>query len=48
MKDKNKSDCREYYMHGMAEQIENGDFCQLCGEYMGDGDGYPRSCEGCK
>lgn len=32
----------------MAEQIINGDFCELCGEYLGEGDGFPRKCKGCQ
>ena len=32
----------------MAEQILNGDCCQLCGSYfISEGDGYPRSCAYC-
>lgn len=30
-----------------ADYILNGDDCQYCGEYLGEGDGYPRSCEAC-
>lgn len=30
-----------------AEYILNGDDCQYCGEYLGEGDGYPRSCASC-
>jgi hypothetical protein len=30
-----------------ADYILNGDDCQDCGEYIGEGDGYPRSCFGC-
>lgn len=32
----------------MAEQIVNGDFCELCGDYLGEGWGYPRKCSGCE
>lgn len=35
-------------MGEMAEYIINGDDCQECGEYIGPGDGFPRSCAGCK
>lgn len=30
-----------------ADYILNGDDCQGCGEYIGEGDGYPRFCAGC-
>lgn len=30
-----------------AEYMLNGDDCQFCGEYLGEGDGFPRSCSGC-
>jgi hypothetical protein len=35
-------------MGEMAEYMLNGDDCQYCGEYIGDGDGYPRSCASCE
>lgn len=31
-----------------AEYILNGDDCQYCGEHLGNGDGYPRSCRSCR
>ncbi len=31
----------------MADAIINGTFCQVCGEYIGEGLGYPRTCENC-
>jgi len=31
----------------IADSIIEGAFCQVCGEYMGEGDGYPRTCAGC-
>ena len=31
-----------------SDQIINGDFCETCMAYIGDGDGFPRKCEGCK
>jgi hypothetical protein len=31
-----------------ADYMLNGDDCQECGEYIGDGPGYPRSCAGCR
>lgn len=34
-------------MGEQAEYMINGDDCQECGEYIGDGPGYPRSCAGC-
>jgi hypothetical protein len=34
-------------MGEMADYMINGDDCQVCGEYMGEGDGYPRTCAGC-
>ena len=34
-------------MGEMAEYMLNGDDCQYCGEYIGQGDGYPRSCASC-
>lgn len=30
-----------------ADYILNGDDCQRCGQYIGNGDGYPRSCKDC-
>lgn len=34
-------------MGEQAEYILNGDDCQVCGEYIGPGDGFPRTCAGC-
>lgn len=34
-------------MGEIADSIIEGDFCQVCGEFLGDGDGYPRTCGGC-
>lgn len=31
----------------MADQIVNGDFCEGCGTWMGEGDGFPRRCNFC-
>lgn len=31
-----------------ADYILNGDDCQECGMYIGDGDGFPRSCPACR
>lgn len=30
-----------------ADYMLNGDDCQVCGQYMGEGDGFPRTCSGC-
>lgn len=35
-------------MGEMADYILNGDDCQYCGEYLGEGDGYPRACKSCE
>lgn len=35
-------------MGEMADAALNGDMCQSCGEWLGDGDGYPVTCDGCK
>lgn len=35
-------------MGELAEYILNGDDCQECGQYIGDGDGFPRSCSDCQ
>lgn len=35
-------------MGDIADSIINGDFCEVCGEYLGsEGGGFPRTCEGC-
>ena len=34
-------------MGDMTEMIMNGDCCQVCGDYLGDGDGYPMTCTYC-
>lgn len=31
-----------------ADSILDGVFCQVCGEYLGEGDGFPTECESCK
>lgn len=31
-----------------ADSILEGMFCEGCGEYMGEGDGYPRKCAACQ
>ncbi len=35
-------------MGEMADYMLNGDDCQSCGEYLGDGDGCPRNCASCE
>lgn len=35
-------------MGEMADAILNGDFCQQCGEYCGEGEGYAVTCEDCQ
>lgn len=35
-------------MGEIADQILEGQMCQWCGEYLGDGDGYPTICAGCQ
>lgn len=34
-------------MGDIADGVINGDFCEVCGEYLGEGDGFPRTCMGC-
>lgn len=34
-------------MGDIAEMTLNGDMCEGCGEWLGEGDGYPRLCPGC-
>ncbi len=34
-------------MGEMADAVLDGVFCQGCGEYMGEGAGYPVFCVGC-
>jgi predicted RNA-binding Zn-ribbon protein involved in translation (DUF1610 family) len=34
-------------MGEIADSILEGELCQECGVYMGEGDGYPRSCSAC-
>ena len=37
-------------MGEIAEMMLNGDMCEQCGEWIGDGDGpgYPGLCAGCR
>lgn len=34
-------------MGDAAEALLDGTCCQECGEYIGEGEGYPRSCPPC-
>ena len=34
-------------MGDMADYILNGDDCEGCGEYLGEGKGFPRRCSSC-
>lgn len=34
-------------MGDIADAILDGDFCESCGQYIGDGDGYPQKCSMC-
>jgi len=35
-------------MGDIAEMMLDGDICQYCGDFIGPGDGYPQSCNGCR
>lgn len=35
-------------MGDAADDIINGDCCEECGEWIGNGEGYPQKCRGCK
>lgn len=35
-------------MGEIADMIVNGDMCEGCGVWLGEGDGYPRRCDSCK
>jgi hypothetical protein len=35
-------------MGEIADDITDGTFCYQCGEYLGEGDGYPRICPACE
>lgn len=36
-------------MGDVADDMINGDSCQLCGVYFEEpGEGYPRTCQGCE
>ena len=34
-------------MGDIADMCVNGDMCELCGLYLGEGSGYPRKCKDC-
>lgn len=34
-------------MGDWANMAINGDCCECCGEYLGEGDGFPRKCSNC-
>jgi hypothetical protein len=34
-------------MGEIADAILEGDLCEICGVYLGEGDGFPRTCTGC-
>ena len=35
-------------MSDYTDDVIDGVFCHMCGEYLGDGVGYPRGCPGCE
>ncbi len=35
-------------MGEIADGIIDGEFCEECGTYIGEGCGYPRKCESCE
>ncbi len=35
-------------MGDWADSIIDGVVCEKCGEYLGEGDGFPTTCENCK
>ena len=39
---------KEASMGEIADGILEGEFCESCGQYLGEACGYPRQCEGCK
>lgn len=34
-------------MGDIADAMIDGDMCQYCGEWIGDGAGYPQTCAAC-
>ena len=35
-------------MSEIDSDISSGSYCQICGEYIGEVMGYPRTCQDCK
>ncbi len=35
-------------MSDYTDEMLNGDFCQECGDHLGEGDGFPVTCPSCK
>ena len=35
-------------MGEIAEMMLGGEMCEQCGDWLGDGDGYPRLCSACE
>lgn len=35
-------------MGEIADAVLDGDMCERCGCWIGEGDGYPRLCSGCE
>lgn len=35
-------------MGEIAEMMLDGELCEGCGDYLGDGDGFPRYCRACR
>jgi hypothetical protein len=35
-------------MGEIAEMMLDGCLCEQCGDYLGEGDGYPQVCESCQ
>ena len=38
---------QEETMGDAADDILDGNVCESCGDWLGDGDGYPRKCGAC-
>ena len=35
-------------MSDFTDDVVNGDFCEVCGVWLGVGAGYPRKCKECQ
>lgn len=35
-------------MGEIADAIIDGELCEVCGVYLGEGDGYPKKCKDCE